>query len=79
MKITNANGVEGFLLNPYHAEGRWVFRVYDSQGGFVDYDLHHSDLCVTINDADAAFYSDTGRCKLDHGPETLGIKEDKDV
>ena len=28
MKIINANGVQGCLLNPYHQDGKWVFRVY---------------------------------------------------
>lgn len=75
MKITNANGVTGFLLNPYHAEGGWVFRVYEG-GSFTDYELHHSDLCVTINDADACFYEGGGRETLDHSPDVTGIKEE---
>jgi hypothetical protein len=37
-------------------DGTVVFRVYDAEHNFVDYDLHHSDLCVTIDDADAYFY-----------------------
>lgn len=78
MKITNANGVTGCLLNPYHSEGRWVFRVYHSTGEFTDYLLQHSDLCVTITDEDAGFYINetTGVNSLDHSPETLGIKND---
>ena len=73
MKITNANGVAGMLLNPYHNEGKWTFRVTNDNGTFTDYDLCHSDLCVTINDADAVFYKDpNGPNRLDHSPETLG-------
>ena len=56
MKIINANGVQGVLLNPYHRDGKWMFRVYVEDGAFTDYELCHSDLCVTINDADASFY-----------------------
>lgn len=79
MNIKSANGVTGMLLNPYHNEGKWIFRVYDN-GTFKDYDLCHSDLCVTINDDDAFFYKDpNGPNRLDHGPETLGVKENKDV
>jgi hypothetical protein len=73
MKIESANGKKGFLLNPYHKDGKWVFRVYDGKGGFVDYDLCHSDLFVAIEDADAFFYDDgNGNTILDHSPATLG-------
>jgi hypothetical protein len=46
--------------------------VYDVDHNFVDYDLHHTDLCVTITDEDAVFYRDEYRDVLDHAPETLG-------
>ena len=51
-----------------------MFRVYDENQQFTDYDLNHSDLCVTIRDEDSAFYSDPQSDSLDHSPETLGIK-----
>ena len=77
MKIINANGVQGVLLNPYHQDGKWMFRVYEEDGAFTDYELCHSDLCVRINDADASFYEGiSGKDILDHSPETLGIKEE---
>jgi hypothetical protein len=72
MIITTANGVRGCLLNPYHAEGKWTFRVYLEDGEFKDYDLCHSDLFVTIDDADACFYEDGETMLLDHSPATLG-------
>jgi hypothetical protein len=49
-----------------------VFRVYDQDHNFVDYDLAHHDLSVTIHDADAFFYRDEYRDVLDHAPATLG-------
>jgi translation elongation factor P/translation initiation factor 5A len=70
----SANGVRGHLLNLFN--GEYVFRVYDADHNFVDYDIHHSDLCVTIDDPDAYFYDDEFSSKLDHAPETLGIKND---
>jgi hypothetical protein len=74
MKIISANGVKGCLLNPYHNKGKWTFRVYHDDI-FTDYDLCHSDLFVTIDDADAYFYEDEcGKAALDHSPETLGNK-----
>ena len=75
MTARSANGVRGHLLNLI--DGTVVFRVYDSEHNFVDYDLHHSDLCVTIDDADAYFYrSDDEQDILDHAPMTLGMADD---
>ena len=73
MKITPANGVTGHLLRLGYDV---VFRVYDENHQFTDYDLTHSDLCVTITDEDAAFYSEPRSDRLDHNPETLGIKNE---
>jgi hypothetical protein len=72
MRIS-ADGVEGHLI--YTAEGRYVFRVYTDTGEFTDYDLLHSDLCVTITDKDATFYSDFLGDRLDHSPATLGLED----
>ena len=69
MKSKPANGVNGFLIR---TPDGYMFRVYDDRHNFVDYDLQHSDLCVTICDEDAYFYSDS---VLDHAPATLGIQE----
>ena len=70
MTITPANGITGHLLRSGYDV---VFRVYDGTT-FIDYDLTHSDLCVTISDEDAVFYSEPKSDRLDHSPETLGIK-----
>ena len=72
MKLS-ANGVEGFLIRCF--DGQYRFRVYKADLDFTDYDLLHSDLCVTITDADATFYSDNERNILDHSPETLAVEE----
>jgi hypothetical protein len=73
MTAQSANGVRGHLLNLI--DGTVVFRVYDAEHNFVDYDLHHSDLCVTIDDADAYFYRRDEQDILDHAPMTLGIED----
>jgi hypothetical protein len=67
----SANGVSGHLLRL--GNGGVVFRVYDQNHNFVDYDLAHSDLTVTIHDADAFFYRDEYRDVLNHAPATLGL------
>jgi hypothetical protein len=71
MKPVSANGVSGYLIS---VEGRTMFRVYDRDHNFTDYDLHHADLEVMITDPDAYFYRDEFTDRLDHSPETLGIK-----
>ena len=71
MKSKSANGVRGHLLSL--ADGTMVFRVYDNDHNFVDYNIHHSDLTVIIEDADAFFYRGDNRDRLDHSPATLGI------
>jgi len=52
-----------------------MFRVYNADGEFVDYNIAHSDLCVTINDPDAYFYCRGNDDVLDHAPATLGIED----
>jgi hypothetical protein len=70
MTHKSANGVRGHLLNLI--DGTVVFRVYDSEHNFVDYEIHHSDLTVVIDDPDAYFYRDEYTDVLDHSPATLG-------
>ena len=67
-----ADGTKGILLRV--GFDKWVFRVYEEDHYFVDYDLVHSDLQVVISDSDSTFYSDDKSNRLDHTPETLGIK-----
>ena len=70
IKIKPATGVSGHLLRVDH--DTFVFRVYAADHTWVDYDLQHSDLCVTITDPDAFFYHEADKHYLDHAPETLG-------
>lgn len=73
MKVTSANGVTGILCSSLG--GGYFFRVYDHDANtFLDYELSHVDLQVTINDDDASFYDGDGVLMLDHNPLTLGIK-----
>jgi len=53
-----------------------MLRVYTkNHKSFVDYELHHSDLSVIIDDEDAYFYQHKDRMILDHSPATLGREE----
>lgn len=72
----SANGMSGVLLP---IGGSMVFRVYEPNGEFTDYDIYHSDLTVTINDEDAYFYmGKDGEPYLDHSPATLGKEANDD-
>jgi hypothetical protein len=70
-EVTDAANVRGFLINT--ADG-YYFRVYDNSGDFIDYQLLHDDLEVTINSsALASFYRNDDIAVLDHSPAVLGL------
>ncbi len=71
--VSSADGVEGMLICSLGR--KYLFRVYHGDGAFTDYALRHADLCVTIHDADTAFYTVGERHILDHAPATLGLEE----
>ena len=66
-----ANGTVGYLIRVATEQG-YVFRVYDDNHDFVDYDILHYDMKIQIQDEDAYFYSDVVADYIDHSPETLG-------
>lgn len=70
MTVQSAQGSRGFLI---WCGDTYMFRVYHDldRQGFTDYDIRHSDLEIEIVDPDSAFYDGV---RLDHSPETLGIK-----
>jgi hypothetical protein len=72
VKIESADGREGYLI--WCGGDRYVFRIYDLDHNFVDYDLRHSDMKVKIMDSDAFFYIDDQSACIDHAPNTLGIE-----
>jgi hypothetical protein len=74
-EVTSANGVHGFLLRD-GIDGSFLFRVYQENGEFTDYEIGHDDLEVTIApDALASFYKIGDRFILDHSPEVLGLEK----
>jgi hypothetical protein len=72
VKIESADGREGYLI--WCGGDRYVFRQYDVNHDFRDYDIRHCDMRIKIIDADAHFYDHNGELTLDHSPATLGIK-----
>ena len=73
LKIESADGQAGYLI--WCGGDRYVFRVYtQAPDDFTDYDILHTDVRVVIQDTDAYFYSDAGSNRLDHSPDTLGLK-----
>jgi hypothetical protein len=72
-EVTDAAGVEGVLIR---SGDRLLLRVYDENKEFIDYDIMHDDLSVTISkDALACFYSNGEHHAIDHSPTVLGLKE----
>ena len=66
-----AKGTKGMLL--YTMNNDYVFRVYKEDHSFIDYDILHCDLDVTIDSDDATFYEfEDGRNILDHSYEIAG-------
>ena len=60
-----AKGTKGMLL--YTMNDEYVFRVYKEDHTFIDYDILHCDLDVTIDSDDAVFYNfEDGISILDH-------------
>ena len=70
-RATSASGKKGILIRSL---GTFLFRVYNADHTFTDYEIKHDDLSVTIDqDSLATFYSDGQRHVLDHSPEVLGL------
>lgn len=74
VKTEKAEGVKGILIRE---AGDYKFRVYDEEYNFIDYDIRHDDLAITIDqDALASFYViDEETAILDHSPSVLGLKK----
>lgn len=72
MNIKPANGATGYLI--WCGGERYVFRIYDKNHDFVDYDIRHCDMKIQIQESDAYFYEDATGNTIDHSPETLGLK-----
>jgi hypothetical protein len=69
MTTKSAKGVKGFIIRTFDgSNGNYVFRVYDKQFNFVDYDILHYDLEVEILD-DAILYDDGKRQFIDYKEE----------
>jgi hypothetical protein len=70
----SANGSTGMLCKSA-VDGGYFFRVYGADRTFVDYELRHDDLEVTISpQALASFYEIDDTRILDHSPQVLGLK-----
>ena len=63
--------MRGILIRSFTS--KYLLRVRINKDEFVDYELRHSDLEVTIHDSDAVFYKMGERHILDHAPQTLGL------
>lgn len=71
--VSPTDGATGFLLK--RMDRSFFFRVHGSSDDFIDYDIRHDDLEVTISPgAFASFYPIDDSLLLDHNPEVLGLE-----
>jgi hypothetical protein len=66
---SSAKGIRGQIIQTICGV---VFRVYNSNYDFIDYDLCHLDLDVIVDDDDAFFYENNKTNKLDYSLQTRG-------
>lgn len=64
-KVKPAYGTKGFIIRVGDSH---MFRVYDENHEFVDYDITHHDLQVQIIEEDSCFYSSEFGNYLDYKP-----------
>ena len=76
-EVADARGTSGVIIKSF--DDKYYLRVYGCSGEFVEYNLRHEDLAVTISsDEMASFYSNEDSNVLDHSPESLGLDVEKD-
>ena len=63
--VKPAKGTKGHIIR---VGDTYMFRVYDKEYNFIDYDILHYDLEVEILDTDATLYSSEYGDYLDHAP-----------
>ena len=63
--VKPAKGTKGYIIR---VGDTYMFRVYDANYDFIDYDILHYDLEVEILDTDASLYSSEYGDYLDHAP-----------
>ncbi len=76
--VKTAAGTAGILIRTF--DGELLFRVYRTPDDFIDYEIRHDDLSVTIAAEElAAFYKIEGRNILDHSPQVLGLERVREL
>lgn len=69
----NAIGERGFLIRTIHNE--IMFRVYDDNRNFVDYEITNHDCEVVIIDPSAALIRHPAGDFLDYTDEAMGVSK----
>lgn len=74
-KETRAIGVRGMLIRSV-VDNEILFRVYDHEHNFVDYEITNHDCEVVIIDAHAALISNQAGNFLDYTAERMSVSKD---
>lgn len=67
----NAIGERGFLIRG--VDGEMYFRVYSTDGEFVDYEITNHDVEVVVIDRDAALIRNQAGNFLDYTSDSMNI------
>jgi len=65
--VKPAKGTKGFIIRTADDRG-YVFRIYNKDFTFVDYDILHYDMEIEILDSDAHLYQYDMGAVIDHAP-----------
>lgn len=74
-KIEPAIGVRGMLIRSAF-DNQILFRVYDHEHNFVDYDITNYDCEVVIIDPSAALVRNSAGDFLDYTAESMSVSKD---
>lgn len=72
-QIKKANKLKCFLLKSIN--GNFFIREYKKDKTFIDMEICHYDLEITINDKSAVIYKHKNKYIIDYSPQVLGRKK----
>lgn len=71
-----AIGTKGFIMRSTNP-GEHFFRVYDNDGGFIDYDIMHYDMEVQILEDSAVLVKTSDSNYIDYSAKVLGYVDEE--
>ena len=72
--VKSAKGLKGILIKSISSDTVF-FRVYDEDHTFIDYNIHHYDMEIAIEEDAYIYKTDDGNFYIDYSPESYGLSE----